>query len=149
MRPCLGPLALSGTLLLAALPPAAAAQPLAGVSSTRPRMLRDAEALGVLPDAGLQQKTAGDPVSDGITYGALIGAGFATSMMAVMYARCEEGCEAPARGPTFLTAAAAGGGIGAIVGWIIDAARKGRDTRVAVATTVTPHRRAVNVTVKF
>ena len=153
MRQFTRSVALFAVLSSAVLPSPALAQTPApggtepGVFRLRDAAVFDGERGRALLAAARQPQ--GDSVGDGITYGALIGAGFAVGMMAVMYARCDAGCEAPAEGPTFLMAAASGAGIGAVAGWIIDAARKSPDRRVTVAPVATPRRRAVTVSIRF
>ena len=153
MRRFTRPVALVALLSTAVLPTPATAQARApDGAETNVTRLRDAIVFDGEPGRALlaaTRQTQPDSVGDGITYGALIGAGFAVGMMAVMYARCDAGCEAPAEGPTFLMAGASGAGIGALVGWIIDASRKGPDRRVSVTPVVTARRRAVVLTLNF
>ncbi len=98
-------------------------------------------------------RDAADSVGDGIGKGALIGAGAAIGLTAVQFARCKAGCEAPAPGPIYLMAAGIGGGAGAVVGWLIDRAHKGRPpaaiSSLRVAPIVTKHRRGVAFAVRF
>src|SRR5688500_12944691 len=79
-----------------------------------------------------------DPVSDGIIYGTLIGAGTGFALMAYMYNLCDGSCDAPEPAPMYLSAAAMGAAVGAVAGWAVDAARRSSGGRVAVGAVVTP-----------
>lgn len=93
-----------------------------------------------------------DPVGDGIAIGALVGAAAGIGTTAISFSRCGAGCEAPAMGPVYLTAAAVCGGGGAVVGWLIDRAHKRRPP-TAAAWRVSPgmvgQRKSVSVTWAF
>ena len=89
-----------------------------------------------------------DPVGNGIAAGALLGAGAGLAVMAAMYAQCDGTCDAPEPAPMYVGAAAFGAGAGALVGWLVDAARKS-DSRVRVTPVVTPRRQAVRFAVRF
>jgi hypothetical protein len=65
------------------------------------------------------------------------------------YAQCDAGCDAPEPLPMSLQAGAYSAGVGAVVGWIIDASRKGTNRRVAVDGFALPKRAAVRVRVAF
>jgi len=101
--------------------------------------------------------TQADPVGNGILLGALVGGGAALGALGVMYARCDEGCEAPEVGPLIGVSLLYGAGGGAIVGWLIDRARTGQGSsgpssaagrlsrsRAAVSSSV-PRRSTVDV----
>jgi hypothetical protein len=97
--------------------------------------------------------------SNGLVVGALAGAGTMFGMTAVMYARCDAGCDAPARGPMFLASMAFGAGIGTAAGWIIDKIHKGTDQlfpappagsmRIGVAPLVSTRQRGFHVSLDF
>jgi hypothetical protein len=137
-------------LAIILLPSAIEAQTMTRLGASRrlsPRLLL-AHAIRDVPSVQSSQSDA-DPVSNGIAIGALVGAGTAVGFIAIMYAKCDEGCEAPAEGPTYLIAASAGAGIGALAGWIIDAARKGPRSRIGVMPVLTPDRREVRLSLRF
>ena len=146
-------------LILAAsllVPPAAYAQVPAIVDPAR------ASLAGRLQDRPLSRELAGPPVAtgqnarrdrpdsvgNGIAAGALVGAGAGLALVAVMYAQCDGTCDAPEPAPMYLRTAALGAGAGALVGWLVDAARKS-DNRVRVTPVVMPRRQAVRVAVRF
>lgn len=90
----------------------------------------------------------GDSVGNGIAIGALAGAGAGIALVAWMYAQCDGTCDAPEPGPMYLSTAALGAGAGALVGWLVDAARK-NDNRLRFSPVLTPQRKAVRVSVRF
>jgi hypothetical protein len=102
-----------------------------------------------VPDARSQATPARDSVADGIAIGAAIGAGTGLALMGWAYAQCDAGCDAPEPLPMSLQAGAYSAGVGAVVGWIIDASRKGTNRRVAVDGFALPKRAAVRVRVAF
>jgi hypothetical protein len=110
------------TIFLAA-PVAAGAQP--GPASSRPL-------------------TDHDPSWDGAARGALIGAGSMAGLLTIGYARCDAGCEAPARLPTYFRGMSVGAGGGAAIGWVIDRLHKAPGPpRLAVALRADRQARAV------
>jgi hypothetical protein len=93
-----------------------------------------------------------DPVWDGIALGAVIGAGACLGTAAILFARCDEGCEAPEPGPVYAFSAAFGGATGAFVGWLLDRANKpkpGSRAGLDVVPVLTGPRKAVIVKVNF
>jgi hypothetical protein len=91
-----------------------------------------------------------DPVSDGIVIGSLIGVGTGFALMTAAYAACDGSCDAPAKGPMFLGAMGFGAGVGALTGWIIDKAHRGKATVFpVVAPIVTPDRKGVALSLRF
>jgi hypothetical protein len=88
--------------------------------------LRDASTSLNPTSARLLRQAAADPVSDGITYGALIGAGAAITMIAISYANCDGTCDAPEPLPMYLTWAGFGAGVGALTGWLVAACTETR-----------------------
>jgi hypothetical protein len=91
-----------------------------------------------------------DPVGNGIAIGVLAGAGAGFAMASGMYAACGDGCEAPARGSTYLAALGFGAGIGAAVGWIVDRAHKGKEIVFpTVAPIVTRGTKGLTFTLRF
>jgi hypothetical protein len=101
-----------------------------------------------VPEAGLQPAPA-DSVANGIAIGAVIGAGTGFALMGWAYSQCDAGCDAPEPLPMYLTAAGMGAAVGGVVGWIVDAARKNTNRRVAVDGFALPKRAAVRVRVVF
>jgi hypothetical protein len=98
----------------------------------------------------LERRGVDDPVGNGIAIGAVAGAGAGLAIVSAMYAACGDGCDAPARGPTYLTAVGFGAGIGAAIGWIADRAHKGKEVVFpAVAPIVTRERKGLVFTVRF
>ena len=102
-----------------------------------------------LADAASQARPAKDSAADGIAIGAAIGAGTGLALMGWAYSQCDEGCDAPEPLPMYFAASAYGAGIGAVVGWIIDASRKGTNRRVMVSGFALPKRAAVRVRVRW
>ena len=102
-----------------------------------------------LPDARAQATPAKDPVADGIVIGAAIGAGTGFALMGWAYAQCGDTCDAPEPLHMYLGASAFGAGVGAAVGWIIDASRKSTNRRVAVDGFALPKRAAVRVRMRW
>lgn len=100
-----------------------------------------------------------DPTWDGAAKGALVGAGAMAGLLTIGYARCDEGCEAPAEGPMFAVGLSIGAGRGAAIGWLIDrlhkapgpgrAARATRRAVPAVAVRADREARAVRVAWSF
>ena len=91
-----------------------------------------------------------DPSWDGLTKGALIGAGAMAGLLAVNYARCDAGCEAPAEGPMYAWGLSIGAGGGAAVGWLIDRLHVARKPMpIAVAVRADKQARAVRVQWRF
>ena len=113
----------------------------------RPSLLVGANPLAAVPPQGSLQRP--DPVSNGIGYGALIGAGAGAALIAVLYAQCDGTCDAPERAPMYASAMTVGAGAGAVAGWLVDRARHDTGRRVRIATLVTPRRQAVRVTLRF
>ena len=99
--------------------------------------------------ANIPRQTSPDPVGDGIGYGALIGAASGAGMMAVLYAKCDGSCEAPAPGPMYAWAMSVGAGAGALVGWLVDRGRQNVDRRVRVTAVVSPKQQNLRVAVRF
>ena len=102
-----------------------------------------------LPDAGVRATPAKDSVADGIVIGAAIGAGTGIALMGWAYAQCDPGCDAPEPLHMYLGASAFGAGVGAAVGWLIDASRKSTSQRVAVDGFALPKRAAVRVRMRW
>jgi hypothetical protein len=102
-----------------------------------------------LPDVGAQPTPAKDSVANGIAIGALVGAGTGFALMGWAYSQCDAGCDAPEPLPMYLAAGGFCAGVGAVVGWIIDASRKSTNRRVAVDGFALPKRAAVRVRVVF
>ena len=115
------------------------------VGSLAPEILTSRAA----PDAGSQANPAKDSVANGIAIGAAIGAGTGFALMGWAYAQCGDTCDAPEPLPMYLGASAFGAGVGAAVGWIIDASRKSTNRRVAVDGFALPKRAAVRVRMAF
>jgi hypothetical protein len=91
-----------------------------------------------------------DPSWDGMTKGALIGAGAMAGFLAVNYARCDAGCEAPAEGPMYAWGLSIGAGGGAAAGWLIDRLHVARKpVPIAVAVRADKQARAVRVQWRF
>ena len=99
-----------------------------------------------------------DSSANGLVLGALVGAGTLFVVTKVLYARCDEGCEAPAPSEMYPFTVAMGAGIGAGVGWLIDKVHRGTDQvfpapqrspRLALLPVVSARARGVRVAVTF
>jgi hypothetical protein len=137
--------------LVFALASVAAAQPIGQGATDKPSAWRTS--LRAISSAPFPEKAQRvderDPNGNGAALGALIGAGAAVGLAAVMYARCGDGCEAPSEGPTYLLAGGVGASAGAFVGWLVDKAHKGAPRRIAVAPVIAPREKSVRVAVRF
>ena len=102
-----------------------------------------------VPEAGSQATPARDSVANGIAIGAAIGAGTGFALMGWAYSQCDAGCDAPEPLPMYLGATGFGAGVGAVVGWLIDASRKSTNPRVAVDGFALPKRAAVRVRMRW
>lgn len=101
------------------------AAPVAGVRDAwvRREMPLSASAARALERA-LQQPAAKprdkDSVGNGIAIGAAVGAATMFTVISILYAQCDEGCDAPAFSELGLPVTAFGAGVGAVAGWLID-----------------------------
>ena len=112
---------------------------LVGQSGGEERVLKSSVERVVLRDYA-------DPTGNGLGLGAVIGAGAALTMMSVMFARCDAGCEGPSPGPTYTAAAVFGAGIGAAVGWTVDRLHKGSQVIFPI---VSREQKGVGVVLRF
>lgn len=92
---------------------------------------------------------AKDSNANGTAIGALVGAAGMGTMLAILWDRCDKGCEndLPAWGPYAAVGVGAAGG--AAVGYFIDRARGGSPRKLAVAPVVTRRERGVKLAVRF
>ena len=81
-----------------------------------------------------------DSVADGVGIGALTGAAAALGLMGYFYSKCRDTCDAPEPLPMYLSAAATSTGVGAVIGWIADAAHRSSTQRVVLGGAVTRRR---------
>jgi hypothetical protein len=136
--------------LTAVVPVAASAQTSRAPKADGP--LRDGvsrSATAIAQGGGATSQPKGDSNADGIAAGALIGAGAMFLTTVILFARCDEGCEAPEPGPFYLWSAGVGAGAGALTGWLIDRAHRSGNRQVRIVPVVTPRRQAVRIAVKF
>ena len=78
-----------------------------------PRRARTAQ-----PDSGRS-----DPLSDGVTRGALIGAGIGGVLTLAASTQCNGSCDDPSLGVFLIGMTTVGAGLGALIGWAVDLAR--------------------------
>ena len=90
-----------------------------------------------------------DSLANGAAIGALIGAATGLGLMGWAYNQCDDTCDAPEPLPMYLMAGGVGAAAGAVVGLVVDAAKKNTTQRVSVAGVVTPKRSQVSVTLRF
>jgi hypothetical protein len=105
--------------------------------------------LGPQASAGTLLQPKADSVANGVAIGALIGSATGLALMGWAYAQCDDTCDAPEPAPMYLMAGGVGAAVGAVVGLIIDKAKKSTSQRVTVGAFVTQKRSQVRVTVGF
>lgn len=96
-----------------------------------------------------QPTVAKDSNRNGIAIGALVGAAGMGTMLAILWDRCDAGCEndLPGWGPYAAVGIGAAGG--AAVGYLIDRSRPGSTRRLAVAPALSRKERGIRVAMRF
>jgi hypothetical protein len=106
--------------------------------------------VALLPSSAHAQGKVHDPSSDGAIIGAVIGAGAGLGLVAIAYANCTGGCEAPEPAGQYAMGAAYGAGIGALAGWLVDRLHKGNERVVPVVSPVlTSRHKGIALSLKF
>ncbi len=114
------------------------------------RLVASTGAVKVVPKSSIArvEQRYNDPTNNGLGIGLAVGAAAGLGLVAALYASCDQGCEAPAAGPIYLTSIGMGAAIGGVTGWLIDKAHKGKKL-VYVAPTISTDRKGVAVTLRY